>query len=315
MSVAVLRVERYCPTCLRDTFHRPWGDGWRCEGCGSIVTSFEPNTESPSSPAVRDGRGESGIGDSQPSRPTTAYATTALAASAFAGGSSTEELQGERLAAFDRNADFARCVCEKAGIELVEGKQQTLVLGESSLSVRVWWDDEERYVVRPYRAECFPGSEVEALLLGQLYASVCAETLLHPDGPELARWKRRALWEAGIVSLPPVALKPLPVGAPLYVREVWAAIGLLVAVRRLIDPDERSLPLTRAFVARWAGCASFARSHSIVSTGDEDDPAVKVARRALGWLDRHSYIRRVGAIDVGKGRPMTMWAVEEELSS
>ena len=110
-----------------------------------------------------------------------------------------------------------------------------------------------------------------------------------PDGPELARWKRRALIEWGVIAPPAVALRVLPADAPRDVLVVWSGISLLVAVRRLTEPDEMAFPLTRSFVPPWCGC---------------EEPQ---ARRALGWLDRNGFIWRLGrAMFVGR-RPMTLW--------
>jgi hypothetical protein len=54
------------------------------------------------------------------------------------------------------------------------------------------------------------------------------------------------------------------------------------------------VPYPRSFVPNWCGCEK------------------KLALRALGWLDRNHFIWRGGTIDVGKPKPMALWAFAEE---
>jgi hypothetical protein len=288
---ASARVERFCRVCLAEKFHRESSDGPRCATCGTIPNAWETENATTRPPVVLKVGGGSGRGGSRPSLLTTASATPASATPA-----SADLAEARSLEDYDRDPVVARFVCEKAGIEIGESELQMLLLGDSSIPARVWLDDRDRYVIRPHGASVFPGSAVGSLALAQVYASVCARRLIQPKGPSLARWKRRALVECGILPLRGVSLQALPSGAPAHVCAIWDAIALLVAVRRIEDPDESSLPLTRGFVADWSGCAQTA------------------VRSALGWLDSRGYIRRVGEEKSGKPRPTTMWAVAEEPS-
>jgi hypothetical protein len=107
----------------------------------------------------------------------------------------------------------------------------------------------------------------------------------------LARWKRRALVEWGVIGAPHVCIRPLPDDAPRYIAPVWEGIGLLLTVRRVTEPDATIVPLARDFVRDWCG-------------RDENE-----VRRALGWLDRHGWIWRVAREDVGKPKAMTLWGI------
>jgi hypothetical protein len=177
---------------------------------------------------------------------------------------------------------------------------QTVVLGGMEITIRLWVENHDRYVIRPVvegeRHPTFPGSKRRSLSLGQFYASGISGRLYCPSGPSLARWKRRALAEWGAVELPPVALKPLADDAPVYVDRVWAAVGLLARVRRAMDPDERFLPLTRSFMPHWCGCD------------------VNTFRRAVIWLERNGFVGRAGREDVGQAKPMTLWWIAEKPS-
>jgi hypothetical protein len=208
-------------------------------------------------------------------------------------------LQGEELEALDGDREFARFVVEKANLRFRQDEPQTLVLGETSIVVRLWVDESNHYVIRPVAPavdQAFPGTGTRALKLGQLYASIVAGRLYRPTGPSLARWKRRALAEMGVVPLPTVRLVALPDDAPSYVHDAWEGIGLLVAVRRLVDPEERVLPLCRSFMPLWCGC---------------DGPTW---RRSIYWLERNEYVGRAGHEDVGEGKPMTLWWIAEDPS-
>src|SRR5207344_1219442 len=97
--------------------------------------------------------------------------------------------------------------------------------------VRLWVENNGRYVIRPVvegeRNPSFPGTKARSLALAQLYACIRSGEFYRPTGPSLARWKRRALAEWGVIALSPVALRPLLDDAPTYVEHVWAGIGLL----------------------------------------------------------------------------------------
>jgi hypothetical protein len=297
--------ELFCPRCVRVTFHDRRGNGFACleRNCGWItratdlgsslthtsgeVASSRGESSRGESSRGESSRGESGRGVSYSSKPANAYTTSAY----------TERLRGDDLAAVDRDPEFARFVLARAGLQLGEEEVQNLVIGDLTVSVRVWVDDHGMYVVRPVGdgvTAVFPETKVRALKLGQLYASLVAGQVICPSGPALARWKRRALTEEGGVQPPEVHLRRLPTDAPEHAVRIWEPIGLLLAVRLMTEPDDRLVPLNWTFVARWSGC-------------DEN-----TARRGLGWLERKRYIAKAATVDVRKPRPLTLWWIAEE---
>jgi hypothetical protein len=288
-GIASAVVETLCASCLQETFHLNRRSGFVCGECGSVTRLIGIRLGHLTTRTGGGGSSEggSGRGDS-PSETTTAYAVPAYA----------EMLSGEALKALDADPQFARFVCKTAGIEFKQDLPQTIVLGGTEVTIRLWVENNGRYVVRPViegeRNPTFPGTKTRSLSLGQFYASVLSGRFYRPTGPSLARWKRRALAEWDVIELPPVVLKPLPSDAPTYVELVWAAIELLARVRRLMDSDERVLPLTRSFMPHWCSC---------------DD---KTFRRALIWLERNKYVSRAGHEAVKKAKPMTLWRVAEE---
>ena len=281
-------VEQLCVPCFMERLHEERAGMLVCRTCGTVTEVINSNGNAGKIGVGVSGRGGSGEGVKQPSLPTSAYATSAYA----------EMLHGDDLAALDGDHKFARFLCEKAGLEFLEDEPQEIVIGETAIVVRIWVDDHQAYVIRPVsedKVPTFPGTSIRALKLGQFYASVCAGRLIRPTGAALARWKRRGLLEWGVIGAPPVCIRPLPDDAPLYIAPVWEGIRLLLAVRRLTEPDGMVVPLARDFVRDWCGRDG------------------KEVRRALGWLDRHGWIWRVCRTDVGKPKPMTLWAVAEEL--
>jgi hypothetical protein len=253
--------------------------------CGA-VPPVSSNGKSSRSGIGVSSKGASGEGETPSLLPPTASTPNAYA----------EMLHGGNLTALDGDRDLARLVFDKAGLTFIQDEPQAIKLGETKMRVRLWVDDHDLYVVRPVTGEkvpVFPGTEIQALKLGQFYASIVAGKVIHPIEAELARWKRRALIECGFVAAPAVHLRPLPEDAPRYAVTVWDGIGLLVAVRRLTEPDETELPLTRSFLPGWCGCEE------------------KAMKGGIAWLDRHRYIWRAGSVGVGKYKPMTLWAVAE----
>lgn len=103
----------------------------------------------------------------------------------------------------------------------------------------------------------------KALALGQVYASVKARRFLRPNGSALARWKVRALVDAGFAALGPPVLPPLPTDRrwTRNERDVYEAIDLLFRVRELAvkhgfgngGPQGDAAPLARSFLVDWSG--------------------------------------------------------------
>jgi hypothetical protein len=127
--------------------------------------------------------------------------------------------------------------------------------------------------------------------LAVVYASSVAG-YFHPVGrTELPTWKRRALDEAGCVSLPAVTLAALPEDAPDVTSELWAAIGLLLRARG--GPATDPLPLARRFLRRWV------------------PQSERAVRRGMEYLEEKRLIWRVAYhVQPGGTRPTTLWRVE-----
>jgi hypothetical protein len=285
----------FCPSCLRETFHERRHDGFACRTCGS-VTTLDDTGFSFSTSTGRGGSGEGGSSEGGSGKAGSSWeTTTAYAVPAYA-----EMLSGDALKALDADPGFAHFVCSKAGISFKQDLAQTVILGGVEITIRLWVDNNGRYVIRPVvegeRNPTFPGTKSRSLALGQFYASTASGRFYPASGPSLARWKRRALAEWGVIDVPMVALKPLTDDAPTYVDGVWAAIILLARIRRAKDSDERVFPLTRSFMPHWCGC-------------DE-----KTFRRAISWLERNEYVGRAGDEHVGQAKPMTLWWIAEEPS-
>jgi hypothetical protein len=263
-----------------------------CSECRTVTSASDADHQT-SNGIGGSGRGASGEGGSGEGVTYPSVPSFASPANAYA-----RWLCGDDLAALDSDPDLARFVCHKAGIPFKQDGPQRIRVGESEVTVRLWLDDLDRYVFRAVGQQpkpVFPGTRIQALKLGQFYATVCAGRVIRPTGPSLARWTRRALIESGAVTPPPVWLKPPPDDAPSYIPIFWAMVGLLLSVRLLTEPDERTVPLCRSFMPDWAGY--------------EPLPT----RRSLGWLDRHAFIWRSGDVVIeGKAKPMTLWGVAEE---
>src|SRR5262249_39101633 len=161
-------------------------------GVGSSFTNGIGTSGSGEGGSSEGGSGEGGSA----SETTTAYAVPAYA----------DSLSGEALKALDADPEFARFICQRFGISFKQDLPQTIVRGGVKVTIRLGVENNGRYVIRPVvegeRNPTFPDSKRRSLSLGQFYASTVSERLYTPGGPSLARWKRRALAEWGVVELP-----------------------------------------------------------------------------------------------------------------
>jgi hypothetical protein len=129
------------------------------------------------------------------------------------------------------------------------------------------------------------------LALGEVHAIATANQLHLPRGPELGRWKRRALVDAGIISPHPVTLPQLPPNAPRSAQQTWNAIGELLQVRYLVDPVDEPVPLSSPFLAHWSGLPQ------------------STLERGKTWLERHGLITRAGHAPFGWPAPCLLWQI------
>jgi hypothetical protein len=117
--------------------------------------------------------------------------------------------------------------------------------------------------------------------------------------PQLPRWKVRALVEARIVPMPPAPLAALPAHAPTAADAVWALVGDLLAVRRLREPGETTLPLSIPFLTDWASWLPHL-----------GPPTAQTVASGRKWLVRNGYLTDAGPCGPGRlGKPLKAWRV------
>ncbi len=288
-------VERYCERCLRIPLHERRNGRFICTECGSISTEAEEqrrevqrrkNFNAPSVtttasvlPPASDGSDESFLPEP--------------------GARTTDEDRGERFAAategdrWDAVPQYAAVVLALAGLSVEIGPEQHTRIGGEEVWARVWLDKRGSHVVR--LATRVRGRR--SLCLTEVYAMQRARDWFRPGRPEQARWQLAALVEVGILEPPSVRLRALPADAPRLVVTLWPYIAELVALRRIREPDERTLPLSAPFLVRWC-------RKSLTET------EIALAKR---WLERHGLITRAGAIPSSSParRDTVLWIVAE----
>ncbi len=206
-------------------------------------------------------------------------------------------LRASELEAHDRDPRLAKFVYQTAGLLLDNTLVQTWHVGEQQLQVAVWPDESLRYVLRissgwPAAIKRHHSQQPPTgLALAEVYAISTAKRLHLPRGPELARWKRKALVDAGIVEPHPVQLAPLPPDAPNSARQTWHAIAGLLQVRFLVDPPDEPVPISSPFLSSWSGMPQ------------------STLERGKRWLEPHGYITRVGHAPFGSPAPCLLWHI------
>ena len=291
-------VERYCETCVRKPWHKWLNGRFICTACGSVSTEVvverrevqrweRTNTTSvltPASvlasasvtPAPDRGAplpdpGESSNGDEH-------------------GGRYSLAAQGDR---WDAGREYAAFVLGLAGLSVDGAAEQYTRIGGEEVWARVWVDKRGSHVVRfPTRVH-----GRRSLCLTEVYAVQRAGEWFRLRRPGQARWQLAALVEAGIRELPHVTLHGLPPNAPGIVRTLWVYISELVAIRRIREPYERTLPLAAPFLTRWC--------RKEVTESD--------VTRAKRWLEARGYLARAGEIASTSParRDTVLWTVSE----
>jgi hypothetical protein len=127
--------------------------------------------------------------------------------------------------------------------------------------------------------------------LAEVFASCSARKPLLPSGPENARWKCRAVLEAGLIDRPLISIADLDDDAPYEAVLTWEGIRELVAARSLTQPAGEPAPLASSFLARWCPL---------------EESAV---RRGKRWLERHEFIARAGEAEFGCPKRCILWKV------
>jgi hypothetical protein len=205
-------------------------------------------------------------------------------------------LRGEDLAAFDREPEFASFVLNAAGLALELNRSQTWNLGELKISVEPWLDRRGFYLLAvekgwPSNVRRKDGHGPESIAMAEVFATCWSGEPLLPSGPESARWKLRALLEAGLVDRPAVSIAELRDDAPQVAILAWEGIRELVAVRSLTQPAGEPVPLSSLFLARWCPL---------------EESAV---RRGKRWLERFGFIVRAGEAEFGCPKRCILWNV------
>lgn len=204
-------------------------------------------------------------------------------------GRSLLGMTSQALRSWDTDFGFARFVLTCAGLELEELGVQPWKLGAETHSV----------VVERARDGCFRLRVDEHRVpapLAVVYAATVASHYQPLGRAEFPCWKRRALLEAGSISLPAVTLAPLPEEATEETSELWTAIALLLRVRG--EPATEPLPLTRRFLRRWVPQSEW------------------VVRQGMEYLEKKRLVWRVANyLRPGGVRPTTLWRVELERPS
>lgn len=199
-----------------------------------------------------------------------------------------EALRGQALADRDDSRELAVFVCERAGLTGAVDRRQTWRVGEHELLVALKLDERYRYYLRVLSG--WPNVPARrGLKLGHVFAIAVTGDLRELKGPERARWKLRALVEAGLVELPAVSLRALPERAPDAARRTWDAVRHLAAIRAITD-GTGPLPLSAPWLAKWSGL---------------DESVLRSGKR---WLENEGYLRRAGEV-ARKPKPLILWSL------
>jgi hypothetical protein len=204
-------------------------------------------------------------------------------------------LRGADLEAFDSRSDFGCWVVERAGLRMDAGGQleQVWRVGAVELVVSVWLDRGYQYVVL-VRAGWPEHPAPKSLTLAEVFAITETRQVRQLRGPEMARWKLRALAEAGLVTPPPVSPPPIPADAPPHAHTFRHVLERLLAIRRLTEAAGTPLPLSVPFLANWSG-----------------RPADEL-QRGKYWYAKRRLIEKAGTVHVGKPKPLQLWRITGE---
>jgi hypothetical protein len=105
---------------------------------------------------------------------------------------------------------------------------------------------------------------------------------------QLALWRLRLLYEAGLIRLPVASVPNVASGSPTYVHQARHGFELLIRCRWLLDQGE-PVTYTRGFVELWCGIPR------------------RQTRKAIFELIRQGVIVKVGEIPSGNPRPAHLY--------
>ena len=208
---------------------------------------------------------------------------------------SQRRLSRDKLLEFDSDPRLGKFVCDQAGLACAIGEKQTWHLGGHELTVELQLDKRLFYVL--YIRAGWPRSpdirRRRSLCLAELYAIALTRTIRDFHGPELARFKVKALIAAGLVQPTTISLPELPANAPAPAVATWRLIEEL-ATERATGGETWPMPL----VAPW-----------LASRNGTSEEAVRTGKR---WLERNGWIVHVDNAPGRFGKATKLWQVGVE---
>ena len=136
--------------------------------------------------------------------------------------------------------------------------------------------------------------------LPEVYCSVITGEVCELGPGEKTVWWLRALHDIGAIEVPEIPCYPIPKSADFSgtsrasIEKVYQGFVYLLRLRRLYEQGQKGTPYTFTFAAGWCGLSCH-----------------QVAGRAVTWLMKNGYIRRVGETEKpGRfGKPIGLLAL------
>jgi hypothetical protein len=228
---------------------------------------------------------------STPSKTTNTFATD----SALTALPDAASLRGAELARHDADERLARHVSKQAKLRFELDARQDWRVGDTAVAVQWWLDANGYYVLLVLEGWQAPPAP-KALKLAEVFAVGVTGEMRKLNGPEMGRYKLRALIESQIIAKPnPVPLMPLVNPTP-QAQATWDAISELLALRRLTEAPGEPLALSAPWLSKWSGVPE------------------PVLRSGKLWLEKNGYIKRAGT-GPGRPRPLLYWRIAERIET
>jgi hypothetical protein len=171
-------------------------------------------------------------------------------------------------------------------------------VGGHELTVEAALDRDRLFNILYVRAGWPPSADLRrrrSLCLAEVYAISLTGTVRSFRGPELARFRVRALIEAGMIAPATVTLADLPGDAPAAAVATWKVIAEHATVRATTG-DTGPMPL----VAPW-----------LASLNGTSEQTIRCGKR---WLERHGFITHVADAPGHFGKKTKIWEVASSWS-
>jgi len=205
-----------------------------------------------------------------------------------------ESLNKGALLDYDSKPEFAAFVCKAAGLKLVLDESHRWEVAGHELRVELALDRRCLYVL--FIREGWPTPPArKSLCLAEVYAIALTGKLRRINGPELRRFKVKALLDGGFRERPEVGLAHLPADAPEFAQRTLSAVEDVLAVR-ITNGESASEPFP--FSAPWT--ATF--------TGTDET----TLRRGKLWLEQHGVLNRAGHAPSRFPRQTQLWRARLE---